>query len=93
MVLADADEPLAVEQRGYVQRIRAGLSAPDKLRIYAEALVRVLPTIAPLQEALREAGRRDPECAAGWTPQEHGQHLVDLWTRTLLDPTAPPGGE
>ena len=23
----------------------------------------------------------------GWTPEQYSTHLVDLWTRTLLDPT------
>ena len=66
MVLADADEPLPAEQRGYVQRIREATTAAAKIAIYADALAHLLPVVAPLQEALREAGATDPECAAAW---------------------------
>lgn len=66
MVLADADAPLPAEERGYVQRIRAASSASAKLTIYADALAHLLPVVAPLQEALREAGATDPECARAW---------------------------
>lgn len=151
MVLGGADEPLRTEERDYVQRIQSATRAWDKLTAYAEALATLLPTVAPLQEALREAGRADPECARawsglvtrradnmllfardlrqtgqlradlddrqvadiiwatnsaeyflllvqrGWTPEQYSTHLIDLWTRTLLDPTViqahdpPPG--
>jgi AcrR family transcriptional regulator len=141
MVLGGDDGPISAEERRYVRGIQSASSAQDKLTAYAEALVALLPTVAPLQEALREAGRSDPECARawsglvtrradnmlkfardlrqtgqlrgdlddqqvadiiwatnsaeyflllaqrGWTPQRFGTHLIDLWTRTLLDPT------
>jgi AcrR family transcriptional regulator len=140
MVLGDADRPLPAEQRGYVQRIRAAGRAQEKIAIYSAALAHLLPVVAPLQEALREAGRKDPDCAdtwarlverragnmllfaqdlratgelrddlddrrvadivwstnsaeyysllarRGWSPQRIGDHLADLWTRTLVDP-------
>jgi AcrR family transcriptional regulator len=63
MVLGDADQPLPAEQRGYVQRIRAAAGAQKKIAIYAGALSHLLPVVAPLQEALRDAGRKDPDCA------------------------------
>ncbi|HEX5331279.1 MAG TPA: TetR/AcrR family transcriptional regulator [Cellulomonas sp.] len=63
MVLGDADQPLPAEQRGYVQRIRAASGAREKIAIYSSALTHVLPVVAPLQEALRDAGRKDPDCA------------------------------
>lgn len=140
MVLGDADQPLPAEQRGYVRRIRAAAGALEKIGIYAGALSELLPVIAPLLEALRDAGRKDPDCAEtwarleerragnmllfeqdlratgelrddlddqqvadivwstssaeyyslvsrrGWSPQQFGTHLADLWTRTLIDP-------
>lgn len=140
MVLGDADRPLAAEQRGYVQRILAAPGALEKIAIYSGALAHLLPVVAPLQEALRDAGRKDPDCAdtwvrleerragnmllfaqdlrttgelrddlddqqvadtvwstnsaeyysllsrRGWSPQQIGDHLADLWTRTLVDP-------
>ncbi|MGV8979487.1 MAG: TetR/AcrR family transcriptional regulator [Cellulomonas sp.] len=140
MVLGDADQPLPAEQRGYVQRIRAATGALEKIAIYAGALAHLLPVVGPLQEALRDAGRKDSDCAAtlqrleerragnmllfaqdlratgelrddlddrqvadlvwstnsaeyysllarrGWSPQRIGDHLADLWTRTLVHP-------
>lgn len=67
MVLADSDDPLPAEQRGYVQRIREATTAAAKIRIYAAALAHLLPVVAPLQEALREAGATDPGCARAWS--------------------------
>jgi len=63
MVLGDADQPLPAEQRGYVQRVRAASGAREKIRIYSAALAHLLPVVAPLQVALRDAGRKDPDCA------------------------------
>ena len=141
MVLGGVDEILPTEKRDYVGRIRSATSAREKITTYAQALATLLPTVAPLQEALREAGRADPDCAQawsglvnrradnmlqfardlrrtgqlrgdlddqqvadiiwatnsaeyflllaqrGWTPEQYSTHLIDLWTRTLLDPT------
>jgi AcrR family transcriptional regulator len=67
MVLGGVDEPVPAEERDYVHQIRSATGAQDKLIAYAEALVALLPTVAPLQEALREAGRSDPECARAWS--------------------------
>lgn len=150
MVLGDADLPLPAEQRGYVQRIRAAAGAREKIAMYSGALAHLLPVVAPLQEALRDAGRKDPDCAdtwarllerragnmllfaqdlratgelrddlddqevadvvwstnsaeyyslmsrRGWSPQQFGTHLEDMWTRMLVDPavwvTSPAGG-
>lgn len=140
MVLGGADQPIPAEERQYVRQIRSADSAQEKITAYAHALATLLPAVAPLQEALREAGRSDPGCAQawsglvdrradnmvlfakdlrrtgqlradlddrqvadiiwatnsaeyflllaqrGWTPDQHGTHLIDLWTRTLLDP-------
>jgi AcrR family transcriptional regulator len=66
MTLADSLDALPAEQRGYVQDVRAARAAADKLAIYAAALARLLPQVAPLQEALRQAGEADADCAAVW---------------------------
>lgn len=141
MVLGDAERPVPATERGYVRQIRAATSAAEKITIYARALATLLPVVAPLQEALREAGKTDPECARawsqlverradnmllfarelrgtghvrddlddrriadivwstnsaeyflllaqrGWSPDEFGAHVADLWTRALLTPT------
>ncbi|MFN3600639.1 MAG: TetR/AcrR family transcriptional regulator [Dietzia sp.] len=147
MVLGDADRPVPAEEREYVQRIRAAHGAQAKIAIYARALADLLPEVAPLQEALRDAGRSDPGCAEvwqrlqdrragnmllfaqdlratgelrrdlgdrevadivwstnapeyfsllsrrGWTPERIGEHLADMWARTLTEPAARPPGE
>jgi AcrR family transcriptional regulator len=67
MVLGDADEPVPVGERGYVLRIQAAATAEQKIAVYADALGTLLPSVAPLQEALRQAGQSEPECARVWT--------------------------
>ena len=67
MVLAGSDEPLAVAERDYVQRIQAAKTARAKISVYVRALVALVPTIAPLQEALRQAGESDADCAQAWS--------------------------
>jgi AcrR family transcriptional regulator len=140
MVLASSDEPVPTLERGYVRRITAATTAQAKIEVYAESLSTLLPTIAPLQEALKQAGRDDVEChqawsglverratnmlqfaadlrstgqlrsdltdtevadivwstnsaeyylllaGRGWGPRRFRDHLVDVWTRVLVDP-------
>lgn len=62
MLLAEADAPLAVEQRAYVRAIHAAPTAVTKIGAYADALARLLPQTVPLQEALRDAGATDASC-------------------------------
>jgi AcrR family transcriptional regulator len=71
MTLADSADALPAEQRTYVQDIATATTADEKIAIYAAALARLLPQVAPLQEALRRAGESDEECAAVW------RHLVE----------------
>jgi AcrR family transcriptional regulator len=71
MVLGSADEPIPAEERNYVRGIRAAATAEDKIGLYAAALGRLMPAVAPLVEALRRAAGTDPQCAAAW------QGLVD----------------
>ena len=62
-ILDSSDRPVPAEERDYVQAVRAAPTAEDKLRTYAEALGRLMPRLAPLFTALREAAATDPECA------------------------------
>jgi AcrR family transcriptional regulator len=62
MELAEGDAPLAAEQRGYVQDVRAAGTADEKIAVYAAALARVLPRSVPLLEALRVAAQSDDGC-------------------------------
>lgn len=66
MALATGDEPLEAEQRAYVREIRALPTGREKLTRYARALAEVMPTAAPLMEALRRAGATDDGCARAW---------------------------
>ncbi len=67
MVLANEDEPVPAAQRGYVRQIREAEGARRKLEIYASSLAELLPVVAPLQEALRQAGHEDADCARAWS--------------------------
>lgn len=62
MVLAGGDDPVPVEQRAYVQLIRAAPTAREKITHYAQALARILPETAPLLTSLRRAGETDAAC-------------------------------
>ncbi|MEZ5184913.1 MAG: helix-turn-helix domain-containing protein [Candidatus Nanopelagicales bacterium] len=69
LVLAVIDEVLggaAAEQREYVQVVRRQQSARGKLEVYAAAVARLVPEIAPLQEALRKAAETDRACSRTW---------------------------
>ncbi|MFZ0323387.1 MAG: helix-turn-helix domain-containing protein [Actinomycetes bacterium] len=64
--ISGTDRPVDAEDRTYVQAMRAEPSARRKLQIYAAALRRLLPRLAPLVAVLREAAAVDPDCAAVW---------------------------
>ena len=65
-VLGSSDEPVGVEEREYVKAIRRTPSARGKIEVYAAAVGRLVPQIAPLEDALRRAAESDAECAAVW---------------------------
>jgi AcrR family transcriptional regulator len=65
-LLGEGRGPVLAEQREYVERIRATEGAAAKLAVYAAALARLHPQVAPLVEALRDAGRGDEECRRAW---------------------------
>jgi AcrR family transcriptional regulator len=62
MQLGESSTPLAADERDYVKAIQAEPTAAGKLRTYADALGRLLPQMAPLSNAMREAGSSDPAC-------------------------------
>ena len=66
-VLGEGRGEVAAPDRGYVEDIRAAPGARAKLRSYARALGRLHPEVAPLLDALREAGRSDDGCRVAWT--------------------------
>ena len=60
------DEAITAEERDYVQAIRAEPAAANKLRIYAGALCRIHPRLAPLVTALQGAASLDSDLKALW---------------------------
>ena len=78
MVLASSGRPLPASERDYVRAVQEAGSAVDKLATYAAALARLMPTVAPLLLALRDAGLTDDECAAAW------RHVVDRRATNML---------
>jgi AcrR family transcriptional regulator len=59
-------DAVAAEQRDYVQAIRAESDAARKLRIYAAAISKIQPRLAPLFNALRAAALLDSDLKALW---------------------------
>lgn len=62
MLLAGEDTPVEAAERDYVKDIQAASTAADKIRIYTDALARLLPQTVPLLQALRTAAETDPTC-------------------------------
>ena len=88
-VLASSDEPVDVEEREYVKEIRRAGTARAKLEIYAAAVGRLVPQIAPLQDALRRAAESDAACAAVWAGmlEQRGANVL-LWPATCAPPAS-----
>ena len=63
MVLGSSKQPVPAEERDYVKAVRAAATAPEKISIDAQTLARLMPEVAPLFAALRQAALTDPECA------------------------------
>lgn len=78
MVLASSDRPLPAGERDYVRAVQEAPSAVAKLETYAAALGRLMPTVAPLLLALRDAGLTDVACAATW------RHVVERRAANML---------
>lgn len=64
--ISGEDEPVLVEERDYVQAMRAEPDAGRKLAIYAAALRRIHGRLAPLFRVLQVAASADGELAALW---------------------------
>ncbi|WP_298253694.1 TetR/AcrR family transcriptional regulator [uncultured Arthrobacter sp.] len=65
-VLGEGRGPVTATERSYVQEIRATPGAAAKLAVYARALGRLQPDLAPLTQALHDAGIQDPGCREAW---------------------------
>jgi AcrR family transcriptional regulator len=79
-VLGEGRGPVAAEQRRYVLELRAAPSAADKITIYATALGRLMPEIAPLLLTLRDAAATDADCALVWQEitERRARNMVQL---------------
>ena len=64
--ISGEDEAITAEERDYVQAIRAEPDAVNKLRIYAGALCKIHPRLAPLVTALQAAASLDPDLKLLW---------------------------
>jgi len=64
--ISGEDEAVTADERDYVRAIRAEPDAANKLRIYAAALCRIQPRLAPLFCALQAAGPLDRDLKALW---------------------------
>src|SRR5262252_923547 len=66
MAISGSDRALPAEERDYVRAIRAEADAARKLRLYAAALGRIQPRLAPLIRVLQGAAPLDAELEALW---------------------------
>lgn len=64
--ISGADDAVPAESRDYVRALHAEPDAGGKLQIYAGALRRLLPRLAPLVAVLQEASGADPALAGLW---------------------------
>jgi AcrR family transcriptional regulator len=62
-ILGEGHGPIPALQRDYVAQMRTTAGLAAKLRVYAEAMGRLQPEIAPLLRALAFAGEEDAACA------------------------------
>lgn len=64
--ISGTDQAVAAEERDYVRAIRAEPDAAAKLRLYADALRRMQPRLAPLIRVLQGAAPLEPELNNLW---------------------------
>ncbi|HET7016675.1 MAG TPA: helix-turn-helix domain-containing protein [Streptosporangiaceae bacterium] len=64
--ISGGDQAVLAEQRDYVVRVRAAKRAREKIDAYIAGLVDILPRLAPVILALRDAAPADPDSAATW---------------------------
>lgn len=70
--------PGSAENRSALERMGRASRAATMLAVYAESLGRVQPRLAPLMEALKEAGHKDPNC------RRIGESLAERRARNML---------
>jgi AcrR family transcriptional regulator len=65
-ILGEGQGAVPAAQRAYVARVQAAVGLRAKLGVYASAMGRLQPEIAPLLRALAFAGEEDAACAAAF---------------------------
>jgi AcrR family transcriptional regulator len=90
LAISGEDEPVAADERAYVQTIRAEPDPRRKLAGYAHAVRMIQSRLAPLFVVLREAARSTPELAALWT--EIAERRAGNMRRFVAEVAAAAGG-
>jgi AcrR family transcriptional regulator len=71
LAISGTDQPLAPEERDYVQRMQAEPDPARQLEIYAAATRAIQTRMAPLFLALRDAASTEPEAKDVWLQINH----------------------
>jgi hypothetical protein len=66
VAISGGDRAVPAEERDYVRAIRQEADAAKMLQLYATALRRIQPRLAPLFRVLQGAAPLDPELDALW---------------------------
>ncbi|MDQ4048601.1 MAG: TetR/AcrR family transcriptional regulator [Actinomycetota bacterium] len=64
--ISGEDEAVPAAERDYVHRIRGAPTAREKIAVYSDALRQILPRLAPIVVALRDAASAHPDLVALW---------------------------
>jgi AcrR family transcriptional regulator len=64
--ISGSDSAIDAEERDYVQAVRAATTAQRKLEIYADAISKIAPRLAPLYLVLGHGSSVDKQLAAQW---------------------------
>jgi AcrR family transcriptional regulator len=84
MAISGSDRAVPPEERDYVRAIRAEPDAARKLQLYAAALGRIQPRLAPLIRVLQGAASLDSELEALWQSISHRRaHNMTLLAKDL----------
>jgi len=64
--ISGQDRAVPAEERDYVQRLQQATTAPEKIRIYADAVATIQGRLAPVFLTLRDAAAADQDCRNLW---------------------------
>ena len=82
--ISGGEAAVPAEEREYVRAIRAETDAGRKVQLYASALARIQPRLAPLIRVLQSAAAHDAELEALWkTISQRRAHNMKLLAKDL----------